>query len=304
MNDVSNMSEKELKDRVNELRTQISQNERSLRAVFDELKLHRTNTDELKEKRNKLNSQVKQMAKDARELKEKRDAANEKIAALKNQRNDLQEQTQNAVNEITELKTKRDDFNKLSRGTVESLSKAYAAELDTFLNADVPLKHEIDAFQRLMNLQERLGAAYTANDMHKKIVEIYESSKDIQGQGDVSQQIRELADISQKYHLEMLETYRNVDQLRKEADLYHSQIKETYGASAPLRAKIDPLKEGISKLRDELGVYLEKLNEAQLAKDEKKRNEQHVVAKEKLEKTGRLSLEDLRVLMEKGEIKF
>lgn len=304
MNDISSMPEKELKARVNELRTQISQNEKAIRSVFNELKLHRTNVDELKEKRDGLNSQVKELASKARELKGKRDDANAKIADLKAKRNDLQAENQKVANEISEFKAKRDELNKLSRGSVESLSKAYASEIDTFLNADIPLKHEIDLFEKLIKLEERLDAAYAANEAHRKIQEIYESSKDIGGGGDVSKQIRELAQQSQEYHLEMLEAYRTVDQLRKEADMYHSQIKETYAVTAPLRDKIDPLKEKLSQLRGELNVYLEKLNDVQLAKDEKKKDEQHVIAREKLDKSGRLSLEDLKVLMEKGDIKF
>ena len=86
--------------------------------------------------------------------------------------------------------------------------------------------------------------------------------------------------------------------------MYHAQIKEKYSASAPLRAKIDPLKAKIEQLREELKTYLDRSKEIQLVKDEKKQDEQHVVAKEKLNKTGRLSLQDLKVLMDKGDIKF
>ena len=73
------MNERELKSKINEIRTQISQDDRALKSVFKELKLHRTNTDELKEKRDELNSKVKELLQKARELKEKRDASNEKI---------------------------------------------------------------------------------------------------------------------------------------------------------------------------------------------------------------------------------
>ena len=304
MVDVSSMPEKDLKAKVNELRTQISHNERAVRSVFNELKLHRTNNDELKEKRDKLNSQVKELASKARELKGKRDEANAKIAELKTKRNELQTENQKVADEISGLKAKRDELNKLSRGSVESLSKAYASEIDTLLNADIPLKHEIDLFGKLLDLEGRLDAAYAANEAHRKVQEIYDSSMNVSSGGDVSKQIRELAQQSQEYHLEMLDSYKTVDQLRKEADMYHSQIRENYAVTAPLREKIDPLKEKISQLRDELNIYLEKLNDLQLAKDEKKKDEQHVVAREKLDKSGRLSLEDLKVLMEKGDIKF
>ena len=305
MTDVSQMTERELKEKVNRIRTPIDQNERSLKSIFRELKLHRTDTTDLKEKRDALNSQVKELVPKARDHKSKRDEANKKIAALKTERSGIQAATQKVVDEISQMKTKRDDLNKLSKGSVESLSKAYAEELDKLLNADIPLKHEIDIIQRLTQLEERLGVAFSANEVNQKIIESYESSKGIYDTGDnVSEQIRSLAKESQVHHLEMLEVYKTIDELRKEADMYHAQIKEKYSASAPLRAKIDPLKAKIEQLREELKTYLDRSKEMQLVKDEKKQDEQHVVAKEKLNKTGRLSLQDLKVLMDKGDIKF
>ncbi|MCL7411443.1 MAG: phosphoserine phosphatase [Methanosarcinaceae archaeon] len=305
MTDVSQMTERELKEKVNSIRTQIDQNERSLKSIFRELKLHRTDTTDLKEKRDALNAQVKELVPKARDHKIKRDDANQKIANLKTERSGIQAATQKVVDEISQMKTERDDLNKLSKGSVESLSKAYAEELDKLLNADIPLKHEIDIIERLTQLEERLGAAFSANEVHKKIIESYDSSKGIYDTGDnVSDKIRSLAKESQEHHLGMLELYKTIDELRKEADMYHAQINEKYSLSAPLRAKIDPLKAKIEQLREELNVYLERSKEVQLVKDEKKQDEQHVVAKEKLNKTGRLSLQDLKVLMDKGDIKF
>ena len=50
MTDTASTSEKDLKLKVNELRTQITRDERELRSLFNELRLHRTNMGELKEK--------------------------------------------------------------------------------------------------------------------------------------------------------------------------------------------------------------------------------------------------------------
>lgn len=305
MNDKSTMNERELKNRINDFRTQISQNERALKSIFNELKLQRTNVDELKEKRNELNLKVKLLVQEARELKEKRDAANDKIEVLKAKRSNIQTENNKAVNEIAQLKTERDNLNKFSRGNLGSLLKAYTDELDSFLNAEIPLKVEIDIFERLIELEERIAAASSADDVHNKILEAYETSKSIHNDADeINKQIRTLAQESQKYHLSMLEIYKTNDEYRKEANLCHSQIKDKYATFGPLRNKIDPLKAKTAQLREELSVYLEKLNDIQLIKDEKKIDSQHTVAKEKLRKKGRLSLEELGVLMDKGDLKF
>ncbi len=303
--DITSMNEKELKNKANDLRTQIDHHERELKGIFRELKLHRTNTDELKEKRDALNSKVKVLVAKARDVKSRRDSINAKIAALKSSRNEVHEKSRQFSDDISELKTKRDDLNKLSKGSVETLSKAYAADLDLFLNADIPLNHEVDLFGRLLDLKERLGAAFDANDIHQKLMKTYEASKDVfESRDDFGDEIGKLAEESQKYHLEMIDFYNQADELRKAADEAHLQISEKYSITAPIREKIDPLKKKIAALRDELGIYLEKLNDIQVEKDDKKQEEHLVVAKEKLEKSGRLSLEDLKVLMEKGDLKF
>lgn len=306
MTDASSISEKDLKLKVNELRTQITRDERELRSLFNELRLHRTNMGELKEKRDLLNSQVKEIVAKARELKEKRDGVNTKISELKDVKNARISASQQVSDEIGKLKAERDALNKVSRGTVDIISKAYSAELDTFLNADVPLHHEIDVLGRLVQLEERLKAAMKADEVHKKIQETYDATVSQQvGSGEnIGSTIKELAEISQQYHLEMIDLYKKVDEMRKDADLYHAQIKEKFGVTEPLRARIDPLKQRIAQLRDELSSYLEKLNDIQLVKDEKKQQEQRVVAKEKLEKTGKMSLQDLKVLMENGDLEL
>ncbi|TGC11410.1 coiled-coil protein [Methanolobus halotolerans] len=303
--DISTMSEKELKNKVNELRTQIGQHDRELKSIYRELKLHRTNMDELKAKRDELNSRVKELVKKAREAKSKRDAFNERISALKASRSEIEGQKNKCTTEISELKNKRDNLNKLSKGSVDTLSKAYVADLEVFSNADIPLKHEIDLFERLVTMKERLDAAFDANKVHQKLVEAYESSKDVfTTHTDAGNEIHELAEQSQKYHLEMIEIYKQVDEIRKDADLAHSQITAKFAVTAPIRERIDPLKAKISQLREELDVQLEKLDDINLEKNEKKQEEHLTVAKEKLDKNARLSLEDLRILMEKGDIKF
>lgn len=295
-------SEKELKTKVNGIRARITHDEKELKNIFNELRLHRTNIGELKEKRDSLNSQVKDMVDKARDLKDKRDGINANISKLKNVRNEQMMATQQVSEEISKLKVERDALNKISKGTVDFLSKTYVIELNTFLNADIPLQYEIDLFSKLIKLKERLEAALKADSIHKKMQQIYDENLSQQPEENVGTNIRELATFSQEHHVEMIDLYKKIDEMRKDADLTHSQIKEKFVVTEPLRAKIDPLKKRIAEEREELNIYLEKLNDIQLVKDEKKQQEQRIVAKEKLEKTGKMSLHDLKVLMENGDL--
>lgn len=303
--DLSNLNERELKDKVNELRNKVEKSERQLASIFKELKINRTNIDELKEKRDSLNQQVKERVAKAQELRDKRDEINRQIGEYKGRRSDVNSKTQELFSGISELKEQRDVCNKLSHGSVESLSKAYEEEVDSFLNKDLPLAVEIKIFQKLNDLNKRLQAAKKANELHAQIQDRYKESKGIHKEGDeFHEKIQALSDESQACHLEMLENFKSADEIRKEANVYHAQLTDKITHINTIKEKIDPLKNNITNSRKELSLYLERLKDVQLTKDENKVNQKHSDAREKLQKNARMSLEDLKLLIEKGDVKF
>jgi uncharacterized coiled-coil DUF342 family protein len=188
---------------------------------------------------------------------------------------------------------------------VESLSKACDGELDAFLNKELPLAVEIKIFQKLNDLSKRLDAAKKANELHAQIQESYKESKGIHKEGDeFHEKIQALSDESQACHLEMLENFKSADEIRKEANMYHTQLTDKIANINSIKDKIDPLKTIIANNRNDLSLYLDKLKDLQLTKDENKVNQKHSDAREKLQKNARLSLEDLKLLIEKGDVKF
>ncbi len=299
------LSERELKDKINLLRQQLEQKERELKSIFREISLHADNGNELRAKRDGLNARVKELSPKAAELRKKRDETNARIAEQKAMRDRLRGMGKEYGEKIGELKKTRDELNMTARGRVETLEKAYSEELNLFLSADIPLEHEINIFNRLNELSQRLDATKKANEVHTEISEEYTKAKEIYIDMDsIHAQIQTLAQESQKYHEEMIAIYNEIDALRKEADSYHSQLTEKYKSIAPLRKKIGSLKGELPKLREELGVYLEQMKEHQLAMDEQKNEGKREQAKEKLNKKGRLSLDEFRILVEHEDIKL
>lgn len=303
--DLSNLNERELKGKVNELRSKIEKSERQLASIFKDLKINRTDIDELKEKRDALNQQVKERVAKAQALRDRRDEINKQIGEYKEKRSGINSKTQELFSGIAELKEQRDECNKLSHGSVESLSKAYEAELDALFNKELPLAVEIKILQKLDDLSKRLDAAKKANEFHSQIQENYKESKGIHKEGDeFHEKIQSLSDESQACHLEMLDNFKKADEIRKEANMYHAQLTDKIANINSIKEKIDPLKNSIANSRKELSLYLDKLKDIQLTKDENKVSQKHSDAREKLQKNARLSLEDLKLLIEKGDVKF
>ncbi len=274
-------------------------------SIFKDLKINRTDIDELKAKRDALNQQVKERVAKAQALRDRRDEINKQIGEYKEKRSGINSKTQELFSGIANLKEKRDECNKLSHGSVESLSKAYEAELDALFNKELPLAVEIKILQKLNDLSKRLEAAKKANELHSQIQESYKESKGIHKEGDeFHEKIQALSDESQACHLEMLENFKTADEIRKEANTYHAQLTDKIANINSIKEKIDPLKNNIANSRKELSLYLDKLKDLQLTKDENKVSQKHNDAREKLQKNARLSLEDLKLLIEKGDVKF
>ncbi len=302
---VANMTEHEAKNKSNQLRNTLERDEKSLKAIFRELKTHRADSDELKTKRDELNARVREISRTAQESRSKRDEVNQRIAVLKAERSKEMEQSKSKSDEINQLKTKRDEYNKISKGTYDILMKNYSENLRKFLEDDINLDHEKNLFERLTDLTERVKATKEANELHGKIQEIYNENKGMYTKSDeLSAEIKQLSEESQKYHVEMIDVFRKVDELRKEADGYHKRLTERYALIKPTTAKIDPLKKNIALTRRELDIYLDRLKDFQSERDEKRVDKIHSTAKEKLKQNGRLSLEDLGALIEKGDIEF
>lgn len=299
------LSERELKDKINQLRQRLDQNERELKTIFRDISLHNEGGQDLKAKRDGLNARVKELSPKAAELRKKRDETNSKIAELKAMRENLRGKGKDFNEKIGQLKKTRDELNTTARGRLETLEKAYTDELNIFLNADIPLEHELNVYNRLLELSQRLEATKKANVVHGEITVEYDRAKEIYTDLDsLHAQIQTLAQESQKYHEEMIKIYNEIDTLRKEADSYHAQLSEKFKSISPLRKKISALKAETPKLRDELGVYLEQMKGYQLARDEQKNEGKREQAKEKLNKKGRLSLEEFRILVESKDIKL
>lgn len=299
------LSERELKEKINFLRQKLEQNERELKNTFREISLHNKGGEELKAKRDGLNTKIKELSLKASELRKSRDEINVRIAELKSQRELLKNKGKEFSGKIGELKKTRDELNQAARGRQETLGKAYSDELNTFLTADIPLEHEINIFNRLVELSQRLEATKKANEIHGEISTEYQKAREIYTDSDsLHAQIQALAQESQKYHEEMIALYKEIDAFRKEADTYHSQLSDKYKGIAPLRKRIGAIKAEIPKLRDEIGIWLEQMKELQLTREAQKNEFKRDEAREKYHKYGRLSLDEFRILVENEDIKL
>jgi len=301
------MNERELKNKINELRQKIDQNNKMLRSCYHEIDLHKNGANELREKRDKLNREAKDLGKKINEIKEQRDKINNKIRELKHKRNELKNKSNTQVEQINTLKKHRDILNEIAKGRLENLKKAYRSKLEVLSKEDLSLKHEIELFDRVMELGRRLIAIYVADYLHKEISKTYENLKNISDDlKDLSKEIQELAKESQIQHKKMMSIIQERDIMQKEANIYHLRLMEKYKNINPIGEKIGALKKTIADTREELSLYVGQYKDIQINKKKKMKEEKRNKAKQKLSSNGRLRLDidELRLLMDSGDISF
>jgi phosphoserine phosphatase len=293
------MNERELKDKLDSLRTQANKKKKEINEILSEVRIHQKEVVNLRKIRDEGNEKCKKLSHEARQLREKRDKLNVKISSLKDKRKKLNEKIKTKSGAIKDSKEKRDKLNRSARGTDTSLSSKFDSSLVELLQKDISLEKEIKLFNSIFKLMERLEAAKEATEFHKKVVSTYEEIKGLDEKADtLSSEIRQLADGSEEYHLKALEIYKKVDETRKEADESHKKLLEKYETLNPLRDRLTSLRVELEKIQEDMSPYAEEMDKIRAKREEEKKAIRATEAKEKLKSSKRISFEDFRAIIE------
>jgi len=293
------MNENELKDKLNELRNQVEKKKKEINDVLSEIKVHQKDIFTLRKARDDGNEECKILSQQAKQLREKRDDLNAQIAKLKEERKGLNDKIKSMSGDIKDSKEKRDNLNRSARGTDNSLLSRYERDMESLLTRDIPLDKEIAIFESIFKLMERVEAAKEATAFHQKVISTYEEIKSLDDRADkISSNIRARADESEKYHLQAIEIYGKVDKIRKEADESHAKLLEKYNIINPLRDKITEIKKEMDKIQQDMSPYTDEMDQIRNLREDERKAQLAVEAKEKLKSSKRISFNDLKALLD------
>ncbi|MBN2250900.1 MAG: hypothetical protein JW724_02345 [Candidatus Altiarchaeota archaeon] len=297
------MNEKELKDNINALRHEIDQREKKVKELYRQINFHKKDADMWRSKRDEITEKANKLSEEAKVFTANRDELNEKISLLKEKRSNLINTIKNITKDIKQNKSARDELNKAARGTDEYLLNMYVSDLEILLNRDIPLGDEVRIFDKIFELTERVDVAKQADYIHKKIIGGYDHVQTLKTNLDtIHEEIQSIARASQEQHEEAMRIYKEVSGLRKESDECHKKLLEKYDEMNPLRDKVNEVKTEVKGLQEKLSPHLEDMEKIRNEREERRRDKDLTEAREKLQTNKRLSIEDFRLLLEKGEI--
>jgi uncharacterized coiled-coil DUF342 family protein len=253
-----------------------------------------------KAKRDDLNKVKEPLIAKLKEERDQRNSANEKVAELKT----LKECFRKELEETGEL---IEALNANKRKLILSLKedpdrvRERIKELEWFLQTNVmSLSKENEIVKEISLLEKKLVEAKLI-DVDAKIVTATNRVQAIKNKlGELTSQMLEPVKVSQDHHNKVVELVNQLDVVRKQADDSHKNYLEAFDSASLALASLRKTQDRIRELHGETEPEKEKKKEERMKEIEQKLEQIATQASEKVKKGGKLTIDELSVLVQKG----
>jgi uncharacterized coiled-coil DUF342 family protein len=250
-------------------------------------------------KRNTLHEKIKTLRKDASIIKEKRDAINEKVQNLKNLRNQMKTERGEKHEKILGLQEKIRALNENKpEGNMRQVEREIE-EIDWRIQtSSLPVKEEQELVNQVRNLESQLVVQKQMEKVGQKLFELRTEERKLGLEAKaIHEKLSELAEQSQKFHVQMIDVLEKAKELQVEADEAHQKHVDARQHAQELHQKCVELMEKIKVIQKELKETADK---KQAERQSKLKNELEEKALAKLKRGEKLMWEEFQVLAEKG----
>lgn len=289
---------KELQARMAELKEEEDLLHVQLRNRINEAK-------ELRAKRDELNDKVKEISSKPKEILSERKEIWEDIKETSVEKRNLIRQIQPYLQRIGELRKVRDSYNSAARGTMERLVQIYSETADRLFDADINLKSELYLYENLFGVRDRMIMKRKADRLHREIVRIKEEDLSVYNKSMEKLDIK-IDVMKEKSHSE-LEAAKNLwserDALRAQAQANHKEYLEKNRLIKDIKRSIDMKKVEKHQLYKEMDSWRSELKKSPQERSELDRNRKLQDALVKYKRGESLSLDEMGLLLEAGELK-
>jgi len=284
---------KSTEEKLEELNRQLT----SLRKQRDE---HNNEARKWAEKRNAIHEEIKRLRNEARTLKEKRDTINQQVKELKNLREKARAEHKEERAQILKAKEKLEGLaaKKASRSfaSVEKEIEDLEWKIQT---SSLSVKEEETLVNRVKTLEAQRSIHKQINELKNNLIELQTEERALETRAKLShEKLAELAEQSQKFHQQMLEQLEKARSLKTEADEAHQKCLENRQRAQEIHQKFVELLKQIQSIEQHIQ---QEEKEKQAKKQKELRQEAGEKALEKMRRGEKLTWEEFKILMEKGE---
>jgi uncharacterized coiled-coil DUF342 family protein len=279
----------------------IQQLEQKLTSLLEEEDSLRNLTNQLAEKRNKLNDRSRNLREEVQQLRTERDQVNNKVKTLKEKRNDL---TSTIKEKIERIKQVNEEGKSIAEKKPRRTHKDLQDEVDSIDWKIQTTSHTLQEDKEMVEQVKQLEAQLS---VHKKLEHLRKTVQDekahvarLRAESQQSHQgLTAQAQIGQELHSRMLAKIGEAKTVKAEADAFHKQFLEAKEKAKPVREQIVSITTEIRRLK---GEVREEEQEERKHNEDELRESLETKAREKLKRGEKLSWQEFQLLSEKGVI--
>jgi len=281
-----------LEERITELNRELA----TIKEKLDNLNLEAR---KWAEKRNAVHEQIKKLQKEASGLKEKRDAINEMVRKLKGLREKAREKRKERHAKILSLKKELGTLmKKRPLKNMHEIQKEIETLEWKIQTTPLALNEEKSLINQVRPLEAQLLIHKQIQKLKEDIFELQMEQEKLDAEAKFHhEKLSDLAEQSQKSHGTRLEVLKRISDSKIEADIAHHKYVWTKQQAEDLRKKYVKFLHQIEALKQELRQAEEKKRAERQIELRKALEER---ALEKLRRGEKLTLEEFKVLSEKG----
>jgi uncharacterized coiled-coil DUF342 family protein len=294
----------EIAQKIRDIREKISELRDEEEILHVKIRNKQSEVDSVRDRRDELNAKVKDLSKKPKEILAKRKEVWDNIEEMNEEKKKLYREMQPYLQRIGELRKIRDSYNQASRGTFERLLNTYNGTKDNLLKDDISLKNELYLYNFLFEIRDRLMVKARADAIHQEIVRIKEVDlkKYNEVMGEMEDNIGEMKSESHEGLMTAKEMWSKRDSIRDDAQKEHKAFIEGMNVVKSLKKERWKLKKEITALYREIDEWKKEFKKGpqERMRSDKDRRLQDALAKYKRGES--LSLDELSLLVESGNI--
>jgi uncharacterized coiled-coil DUF342 family protein len=249
------------------------------------------------DKRNTIHTQIKDLRIEAAKAREQRNTANTKAKALKTKRNQTRALSKDRKAESKQLTKTLQLLNKKKPKRPVDAVKREKEQIEWQIQtSSLTLQEERRLVEQVNQLETQLGIYEEIDNARQKIRELQDTVEKMNAvAAHAHTGVLELAQKSQEFHQRAMSITERVEVLQKDADAAHQNFVASRRKARKFYEEYVEVKQRIKSIKEELA---EKEEKEKRERREDMRKKMKAEAREKLEKGGKLTWEEFKLLDE------
>lgn len=299
------MRNHEIAKKIKELRAEIGEIKEEEDLLHVQLRNKISDAKKTQAKRDELNTVVQRLSKKPKELMGERKEIWDDIKQKNSKKRGVVKEIKPYLKRIGDLRKERNAYNAASRGTMDRLVENYNGIMKTLMESDMNLKNELSTLDFLFELRDRLYAKSQADRIHKEIVRIKEEelSRYNEKMDNIEETIGEMKERSHEELQTAKEMWSERDQVRDEAQEYHHKLMDINREIRDIKKEIGRQKKKKRQLIRRIEDWKKEFKKSKTEREEADKKRKLKDAREKYKRGESLSLDEMGLLLEAGELK-